>query len=67
MSSSGYSIVSTSPLLAFPSSFKNKVLEKIPYYVCNRLRLSIFLVDQDGKVEKYDHRKLKAIQTHRAK
>ena len=53
--------------VAFPSSFKNKALEKIPYYVCNRLRLSIFLVDQDGKVEKYDHRKLKAIQTHRAK
>ncbi|MDP3934720.1 MAG: hypothetical protein Q8Q46_00635 [Candidatus Giovannonibacteria bacterium] len=48
--------------VAFPYSFKDKVLKKIPYYVCNRLRLSIFLVNQNGEVEKYDHRKLKIIQ-----
>lgn len=48
--------------IAFPYSFKEKVLKKIPYYACNRLRLSIFLVDQKGVVEKYDHRKLKAVQ-----
>lgn len=48
--------------VALPFSFKDKVLKKIPYYVCNRLRLSIFLVNQKGEVEKYDHRKLKIIQ-----
>jgi hypothetical protein len=48
--------------VAFPYSFKSKVLRKIPFYVCNRLRLSIFLVDNKGNVEKYDHRKLKRIQ-----
>jgi len=48
--------------VAFPESFKNKVLKTIPFYVCNRLRLSIFLVDGRGGVEKYDHRRLKVIQ-----
>lgn len=48
--------------VAFPASFKKITLQKIPYYVCNRLRLSIFLVDNSGAVEKYDHRKLKTIQ-----
>ncbi len=52
--------------VAFPYSFKDKVLKKIPYYVCNRLRLSIFLVNQKGEVEKYDHRTLKAIQKEHA-
>lgn len=51
--------------VAFPYSFKEKVLKKIPYYVCNRLRLSIFLVKQKGEVEKYDHRKLRVLQRHR--
>lgn len=48
--------------IAFPYSFKKRVLEKIPYYVCNRLRLSIFLVNAKGGVEEYNHRKLKVIQ-----
>jgi hypothetical protein len=48
--------------VAFPISFKRIALSKIPYYACNRLRLSIFLVDEKGRVEKYDHRKLKATQ-----
>lgn len=48
--------------VAFPHSFKEKVLKKVPFYVCNKLRLSIFLVNQRGEVEKYDHRKLKVIQ-----
>ena len=48
--------------VAFPISFKKMALSKIPYYVCNRLRLSIFIVNHKGGVEKYDHRKLKVIQ-----
>jgi hypothetical protein len=50
--------------IAFPHSFKNKVLSKIPYYVCNRLRLSIFLVNSKREVEEYNHRKLKIIQNN---
>src|SRR3989344_2725532 len=51
--------------IAFPYSFKNRVLNKIPYYVCNRLRLSIFLVNPRGEVEEYNHRKLKVIQDNK--
>lgn len=49
--------------VALPTSFEKIALHKIPYYVCNRLRLSIFLVNHRGEVEKYNHRKLKKIQT----
>lgn len=48
--------------IAFPHSFKEKVLKKIPYYVCNRLRITIFFVDDKGEVEEYNHRKLKTLQ-----
>ncbi|MDO8430182.1 MAG: hypothetical protein Q7S73_02345 [bacterium] len=48
--------------VAFPKSFEKIALNKIPFYVCNRLRLSIFIVDNNGGVEKYDHRKLRKIQ-----
>ena len=48
--------------IAFPYSFKKRVLEKIPYCVCNRLRLTIFLVNPKGEVEGYNHRKLKRTQ-----
>lgn len=51
--------------VAFPSSFKKIALNKIPYYACNRLRLSIFLVDSKGGVIKYDHRQLRRIQDER--
>jgi len=51
--------------IAFPCSFKNRVLSKIPYYVCNRLRISIFLVHSKGGVEEYNHRKLKVIQNNK--
>src|SRR3989344_9533513 len=36
--------------IAFPESFKNRVLSKIPFYACNKLRLSIFLVNSGGGV-----------------
>ena len=51
--------------VAFPYSFKNRALKKIPYYVCNRLRLSIFLVNSKGEVEEYNHKKLKIIQDNK--
>jgi hypothetical protein len=52
--------------VAFPKSFEKIALSKIPYYACNRLRLSIFIVSHDGRVERYDHRKLKTIQKQNA-
>ncbi|MFH1401503.1 MAG: hypothetical protein ABIG40_00890 [Parcubacteria group bacterium] len=51
--------------IAFPNSFKDRILKKIPYYTCNRLRLTIFLVNPKGEVEEYNHRKLKSIQNNR--
>lgn len=48
--------------IALPKSFEKIALEKIPFYVCNKLRLSIFIVDKNSNVEKYDYRKLKKIQ-----
>ncbi|MFA5935055.1 MAG: hypothetical protein WC827_04175 [Candidatus Paceibacterota bacterium] len=48
--------------VAFPQSFEKIALKKIPYYVCNKLRLSVFLIDKNGVVQKYDHKKLKIIQ-----
>ena len=50
--------------IAFPSSFKKRVLGKIPYYVCKALRLNIFLVSRNGKVDEYTNRQLKTIQHH---
>ncbi len=48
--------------IAFPYSFKKRVLKKIPHYVCNRLRITIFLVNSNGNVEAYNHKTLKIIQ-----
>lgn len=48
--------------VAFPSSFQKIALRKIPYYVCKRLRMSIFIVGSKGHVEKYDYKKIKLLQ-----
>ncbi|MDO8734828.1 MAG: hypothetical protein Q7K21_06685, partial [Elusimicrobiota bacterium] len=48
--------------IAFPYSFKELVLKKIPYYVCKSLKLFIFFVSYKGEVEECDHKKLKDIQ-----
>jgi hypothetical protein len=50
--------------IAFPYSFKNRVLSKIPYDTCNKLNLNIFLVNPKGQVEEYNHKQLKTIQSH---
>ena len=47
--------------VAFPYSFGN-VLRKIPYDVCYKLNLYIFLVHPTGKTDEYDHRALKKLQ-----
>lgn len=48
--------------IAFPYSFKKRVLSKIPYDICNKLNLNIFLVNPNGSVEEYNHKQLKTIQ-----
>jgi hypothetical protein len=48
--------------VAFPKSFEKSALNKIPYYVCNKLRLSIFIVNKKGIVEQYNHKRLKKVQ-----
>ncbi|MFH1454865.1 MAG: hypothetical protein ABIF22_00880 [bacterium] len=49
--------------IAFPVSFRDKVLKRVPHYVCKMIRLCIFIVDRGGKVEKINWSKLKKIQT----
>lgn len=48
--------------IAFPHSFKERILNKIPYDICDKLNLNIFLVDNMGRVEEYNYKKLKDIQ-----
>jgi hypothetical protein len=48
--------------IGFPSSFRALVLKRLPYNVCYKLTLSVFIVTGDGKVEYYDWKKLKVLQ-----
>lgn len=48
--------------VGFPESFKKKVLKNLPYYVCHSLKITVFFVSSSGKVEEYDHKKIKACQ-----
>lgn len=51
--------------IAFPYSFKKRALQKVPYYVCRKLKLTIFLVNEKGDVEEYNYTKLKTIQNNK--
>jgi len=48
--------------VAFPISFKEKVIKRIPYYICKNLRLSLFFVKHNGNVEKIIWNDLKKMQ-----
>jgi len=48
--------------IAFPISFRGKVLERVPHYVCKMIRLCLFFVSHSGEVEKINWSKLKKIQ-----
>lgn len=48
--------------VGFPVSFKETVLKKLPYDVCDKLHLYVFFVNSRGEVEEYNYKKLKAIQ-----
>ncbi|MFH1402313.1 MAG: hypothetical protein ABIG87_01665 [Patescibacteria group bacterium] len=48
--------------VAFPVSFRGKVIKRIPFYACKNLRLSLFFVNYNSKVEKITWGKLKKMQ-----
>jgi len=48
--------------IGFPESFEDLVRRRLPYDVCYKLNLHVFLVNADGKVKSYDWKQLKAIQ-----
>lgn len=48
--------------VGFPESFEDLVQRRLPYDVCYKLNLHVFLVNADGKVRFYDWKKLKVVQ-----
>jgi len=49
--------------VGYPNTFKNKVIKNLPYDVCDKLNLYVFLVDKQKKIELLNWRKLKIIQS----
>lgn len=49
--------------IGFPSSYKNRLLKKMPYDVCDKLNLNVFFVSPKGFVEEYNYKQLKSMQT----
>jgi hypothetical protein len=49
--------------VGYPCSLRNKVMKNLPYDVCDKLNLYVFLVDSQKKVELLDWKKLKDIQS----
>lgn len=49
--------------VGFPASFRDLVVRRLPSNVADKLNLYVFLVNEDGKVEILDWKKLLAIQT----
>ncbi len=52
--------------IGYPASFKDLVMRRLPYDVCDKLNLYVFLVDENGAVEMLGWRDLKKIQTNTA-
>jgi hypothetical protein len=52
--------------IGFPFSFEPLVLRRLPWAVCHRLNLYVFLVDADGSVRMFDWREIKRLQLARA-
>jgi len=53
--------------VGFPLSSKKKVLNNLPYHVCEKLNLYAFFVNFSGEVEEYDHEKIEKIQNKKSK
>lgn len=45
--------------VGLPITYKEMVLRKIPYDVCNKLNLYFFFVDHKGEVQEYDYKAIK--------
>lgn len=48
--------------LGYPASFRDLILRRLPFDVCDKLNLFVFLVSENGEVDLYDWRKLKKVQ-----
>ena len=48
--------------VGYPASFRDLVVRRVPFDVCDKLNLFIFLVDENKKVELLDWKKLKILQ-----
>ena len=53
--------------VGFPLSFKKKVLNNLPYHVCEKLNLYAFFVNSRGEVKEYDHKKIEKFQNKKSK
>lgn len=49
--------------VGYPESFRDLVVRRVPYDVCDKLNLYIFLVNEDGIVEVLGWKELKKLQT----
>jgi hypothetical protein len=48
--------------VGYPASFKDLILRRLPYDVCDKLNLYVFFVDEEGGVEVIGWKDLKKIQ-----
>ena len=49
--------------VGYPAAFKDLVARRVPYDICDKLNLYIFLVDESGEVEMLGWRDLKKLQS----
>ncbi len=48
--------------VGYPASFKDIVLRRLPFDVCDKLNLYVFFVDENKKVELYSWKEIKNYQ-----
>lgn len=48
--------------VGYPASFREIVVRRLPYDVCDKLNLYLFFVDEEGTVEEIDWKQLKKLQ-----
>ena len=48
--------------IAFPESYKDLLIRRVPWKACQRLSLHLFLVNKDGIVAELDYRAVRALQ-----
>lgn len=53
--------------VGYPASFKDMIVRRLPFDVCDKLNLHVFLVDEEGNVEILGWRDLKKAQSKSSK